>query len=79
MSTLNLTNTEGYFIRINFDDGDSLDQTHVAATGLRIRSEDRARKEAAAASRSLRATVDACKGATVLAEYRHGQILVSRG
>lgn len=68
----NLTNTEGYFVRINYDDGDVRDSLYTA-TGRRIRAEGRCLTEAMEASKGLRAEVDACKGATVLATFRAGK------
>ena len=73
MSTYNLTQTEGYFVRANYDDGDVFDRAGYADTARAIKSEAGCRAEAIEASKQLRATVDACKGATVIASFRGGK------
>jgi hypothetical protein len=61
----NLIETEGYSIRINYYDGDVLDQA--------VPNEAIGRSRARLASEELRAIVDLAHGATVLASYRDGQ------
>ncbi len=60
------TNTERSFIRINYWDGDVLDRKLPANI---------AHSEARKASEDLKADVDVCVGATVLATYRNGEAL----
>jgi hypothetical protein len=62
---IDTTNSERWFIRINYWDGDVLDRNH--------RNESIARKEAARVSCEVRADVDVCHGADVLATFRAGQ------
>ena len=64
MAALNLTQTDGWFIRINYWDGDVLDQNMPV--------ENVARGRARVASMSLKADVDVCHGASVVATYRNG-------
>ena len=59
-----LTHTDGWFVRINYWDGDVLDQNQS--------NEAIARHSAREASRNLKADVDVCRGATVVACYRNG-------
>lgn len=61
----NLTNTSGWFTRINYWDGDTLDRNH--------NNEAVARAAAIEGSRNLRADVDVCHGATVVETYRAGK------
>ena len=59
-----MTETEGFFIRINYDDGDVLDQKQPSGA--------LAHRAAASASLNLKASVDVCYGADVKASYRDG-------
>lgn len=57
--------TEQWFTRINYWDGDVLDQQYA--------SEALARAAAIEGSRNLKADIDVCHGANVLAVYRAGR------
>ena len=63
---LTITQTEGWFIRINYHDGDVLDQKqHTEALAVLA---------AMRTSLDLKATVDVCHGADVIASYRDGEV-----
>jgi len=64
MSQLNLTQTDGVFIRINYWDGDVRDR--------KISNTQKAHAAAKEASLEIKADIDVCRGATVLATYRNG-------
>ncbi len=65
MAIYNLTTTEGWSTRINYWDGDVLDHNRA--------SEKIAREAAQQASSEIKADVDICHGAIVVATYRLGR------
>ncbi len=64
MANIQTINTEAWYIRINYHDGDVLDQ--------RVMTEGVARERAKNGSRTLKADIDVCHGAAVIATYRDG-------
>ena len=65
MAQINTIQTEGWAIRINYWDGDVLDHG--------IPTENLARARAKSGSNELKADIDVCHGANVIATYRNGQ------
>lgn len=63
--SINTIETEGWSTRINYWDGDVLDRKYPG--------EQSARKAAAEGSLNLRADIDVCHGATVVATYKRGK------
>ena len=64
MSQINTIQTDGWFIRINYWDGDVLDR--------KMRGEKSAHESARTGSLDLKADIDVCHGVDVLATYRNG-------
>jgi hypothetical protein len=59
-----ITTTDGWFIRMNYDNGDVLDR--------QMRGEASACEAARTGSLEIKAEIDVCHGATVVATYRDG-------